>query len=233
MSTSDEPHILLVEDDKEVARDVTAALREAGMSLDHAPTLSAAFDLVAARTFDVIVLDLGLPDGNGLELAKAVRRKRQDVPLLMLTARSAAQHRLDGFAHGADDYVCKPFLMEELVARVKALLRRSRPAGHHLLRYAGVELDLIQRVARRNDSEIVLSDREAALLTFLMRHPDEPLSRETLAQEVWGLDEELGRGVVNVYINYLRNKLEQGDRESRLIHTIRGVGYILSATPPD
>ncbi|MEW6252581.1 MAG: response regulator transcription factor [Planctomycetota bacterium] len=228
------PRLLLVEDDPEIARTAQTALGAAGMSSDTAPTLAEARRRIALRHYDAIVLDLGLPDGDGLQLADELRRGRGDeVPILVLTAQSGVRRRLDGFAHGADDYICKPFVPAELVARARAVLRRTRPDRQHLLRYAGVELDLLARVARCGDRETTLSDREAALLAYLLRHPEQPLSRETLAQEVWGLEAEMDRGVVNVYVNYLRNKLEAGDRGARLIHTVRGVGYVLSETAPD
>jgi two-component system response regulator MprA len=225
--------VLLIEDDRELARTVQEALRVANVSLDHAAALVDARRRISTRTYDAIILDLGLPDGSGLELAEAMRQSGSEIPILMLTAQTAVQQRLDGFAHGADDYVCKPFAVNELIARLKALLRRAHPERQHVLRYGDVELDLLKRVACRGDVAAVLSDREAALLAYLMRHPEEPLSREQLAQEVWGLDAETDSGVVNVYINYLRNKLEHGNRQNRLIHTVRGVGYMLAEVAPE
>jgi len=232
VTVSDNPRLLLVEDDPVVAETIQQAMNAANLSVDHAETLDQARRQSATRTYDAIILDLGLPDGNGLALADAVRSSGNDIPILMLTARAAVHQRVNGFAHGADDYVCKPFAAEELVARVKALMRRARPERQHVLRYGGVELDLLKRAVRVSEMEVALSDREAALLAYLMRHPEEPLSREQLAQEVWGMDAEMDAGVVNVYVNYLRNKLEHGDRHGRLIHTVRGVGYVLSEREP-
>jgi two-component system response regulator MprA len=184
------------------------------------------------RNYDAVILDLTLPDGSGFELATALRARGCDVPIIILTGRSGVEERLDGFAHGADDYVCKPFAVEELVARLDAVLRRARPERQHLLKYSGVELDLLSRVVRRDDTQATLSDREAALLAFLIRHPEEPISRARLLEEVWGDAAEEDSSVVNVYVNYLRNKLEKG-RYPRIIHTLRGVGYMLSETSPD
>jgi DNA-binding response OmpR family regulator len=187
---------------------------------------------LTTRTYDVVLLDLGLPDGSGLELADWLRGGGSSVPILMLTARSSVHERLDGFGHGADDYLCKPFDAEELVARLKAVLRRAQPERQHVVKYAGIELDLLKRVVRRAGLEAALSDREAALLAYLMRHPEETLSRGQLVEEVWGDDADVDGSVVNVYVNYLRNKLEQGQL-SRVIHTVRGVGYVLSETSPE
>ncbi len=226
-----EPRLLVVEDDDEVGRMVAEALGRANLRIDRAPTAADARRLLTSRTYHCLILDLGLPDGNGLELARTIRRA-SDVPIIMLTAQVSVPERLAGFAYGADDYICKPFATDELLARVQAVLRRSRPERQHMLRYAGLELDLLQRIVRHGEIEAVLSEREAALLAYLIRHAGEPLSRETLAQEVWGLAENEG-GIVNVYINYLRNKLERGDRQARVIHTVRGVGYVLSEAEPD
>ncbi len=229
---SSNARLLLVEDDLELARTVGETLCTAQITTERAPSLADALRCLLTRSYDLIVLDLGLPDGNGLMLADFVR-SRSETPILMLTAQAALEQRLAGFAHGADDYVCKPFAAEELVARVKALLWRARPERQHMLRYGALELDLLTRVVRRGGIESILSERETALLAHLIRHAEEPLSRETLAQEVWGLPPDGDIGIVNVYVNYLRNKLERGDRHVRLIHTVRGVGYMLSESAPE
>jgi DNA-binding response OmpR family regulator len=221
--------VLLVEDDREVVRTIRDGLDATELSLDCAASVAEARQRLATRTYDAVILDLGLPDGNGLELANSLRAAGNDVPILILTAQSRVSQRLDGFAHGADDYLCKPFVPAELVARLRAILRRARPERQHMLKYAGVELDLLNRVVRREDLEATLSDREAAVLACLMRNPEQAVSRARLIEEVWADQAEPDGSVVNVYINYLRNKLEQG-RCSRLIHTVRGVGYMLSGT---
>lgn len=225
--------ILIVEDDSQVAETLSAALRAAGLITEAVGTYAAARQQALTGNFDVVVLDLGLPDGHGLELARELRQSGVQTPILMLTAQAALEQRLEGFARGADDYVCKPFAAAEIVARVQALLRRAQPDRQQILRFADIHLDLLKRVARCHGTEVALSDREATLLAYFMRHVEQPLTREELAQEVWGLDADADFGVVNVYVNYLRNKLEHGDPAARLIHTVRGVGYMLSRTRPE
>jgi two-component system response regulator MprA len=223
--------LLLIEDDPEVARTIRAGLDARRFALDHALTIADARRKLMMRAYGAVVLDLALPDGSGLELADALRAAGSDVPIIMLTARSRVDERVEGFAHGADDYLCKPFAVEELVARLNAVLGRARPERRHILKYGGIELDLLNRVVRGEDVEATLSDRETALLAYLMRHPEEPLARARLLEEVWRDDAGTESSVLNVYINYLRNKLERG-QNPRVIHTVRGVGYMLSRTSP-
>jgi DNA-binding response OmpR family regulator len=224
--------VLLVEDDPEVIRIVRDGLEARQFSVDCVSTIADARRQLTRRTFDAVVLDRGLPDGDGLDVADFVRAAGSAVPILMLTAQAGVDRRLDGFAHGADDYLGKPFAVEELVARLNAVLRRARPERHHILKYGDVELDLLRRVVRRHDVEAALSDRETELLAYLLRHPEEPLGRARVVEEVWGDEAEGESNVLNVYINYLRNKLE-GGRYPRLIHTVRGVGYMLSEALPE
>jgi DNA-binding response OmpR family regulator len=224
--------VLLVEDDAHVAETVCDALTARRAVVERAETIGAARDRLRDRLFDALILDLGLPDGCGLDLADALRAEGIDIPILMLTGRSDVSQRLEGFAHGADDYLCKPFDADELVARLAALLRRAQPERSHLLRYGGAELDLLKRTVTYEGTTSTLSDREASLLGHFMRHPEEVLSREHLAMEVFGLPADAESGVVNVYVNYLRNKLEQGQRYARLIHTVRGLGYVLATEEP-
>jgi DNA-binding response OmpR family regulator len=232
MDAFGDARILLVEDDASIVAIVRDALAGVGAALEHTSTVREAKAAVRDRMFDAMVLDLGLPDGSGLDLAAELRADGVEVPILMLTARADVPDRLEGFARGADDYVCKPFAPKELTARLAALLRRSRPERSHILRYAGVELDLLKRVVQLSDATVGLSDREASLLAYFMRHPEQTVSREQLAQEVFGVAPDADTGVVNVYVNYLRNKLEYRLDQSRLIHTVRGKGYMLSAADP-
>lgn len=224
--------ILLVEDDEIVARAVREGLKKFPFTLTHASTLATARQRVESTTFDAIVLDLTLPDGSGLDFCAGLRAAGRDMPVLMLTAKGSVTERVDGFRHGADDYLCKPFNVEELAARLHAILRRAGAGGRHELRFADVELDLITHKARRGDIEAELSSREAELLAYLIRHPDEVLSRERILQDVWGDEADDDSNVLSVYINYLRNKLEKGSGV-RLIHTVRGVGYMMSLKEPD
>ncbi len=229
---SDVTKVLLVEDDVEVAATVRDALRPAGVALEHVTTLADAEACVDRRVYELLILDLGLPDGDGRDLAAVLRRAGNHVPILMLTAQTEVSQRLDGFASGADDYVCKPFVPEELAARVQAVLRRGRSQDQHVLHYGGASLNLLTREVSYLGRTTSLSGRETSLLAYLMKHPEEQLSRRQLAQEVFGLDPDTDTGVVNVYVNYLRNKLERGEARTRLIHTVRGVGYVLSQTEP-
>lgn len=224
--------VIVIEDDAEVAVVIRDRLVAFGFSVAHAPTLGAGRLMLAEREWDVIVLDLMLPDGSGLDLAKSLRAAGNETPILMLTARDTVHERVEGFRHGADDYLCKPFDVDELAARLDAIVRRAKTADRHKLHYADIELDLLTRTMTRAGSELTLSSREAELLAFLMRHPEEVLSRDRILREVWGDEAEDDSNVLNVYVNYLRNKVE-GCLHSRVIHTVRGAGYVLSDLDPD
>jgi len=224
--------VLVIEDDSEVASVIQERLRVGGFSVTHAPTLGAGASRLSGEDWDVIVLDLMLPDGSGLDLAEKLRAGGDETPILMLTARDTVYERVEGFRRGADDYLCKPFDTDELVARLEAIIRRTRNVDRHKLHYGDIELDLITRRVTRDDTELTLSAREAELLAFLMRHPEEVLQRDRILQQVWGDEAEEDSNVLNVYINYLRNKVD-GCRHPRVIHTVRGVGYMLSDVEPD
>ncbi len=222
----------MVEDDAEIARSVEDGLAARGYSVVRAATIAAARELLEASTYDLAILDLTLPDGCGFELTGPLRATCRDLPILILTARAAVSDRVQGLRRGADDYLCKPFAMEELTARVEAILRRSRSARTHVLSYADLELDLLSRVMRRGDTESTLSAREAELLAYFLRHPEEALSRDRILREVWREEAEDDSNVLNVYVNYLRNKTELAAAD-RLIHTVRGIGYMLSRKEPE
>jgi DNA-binding response OmpR family regulator len=224
--------ILMVEDDPDVARSVQDGLASRGYAVARAATIAAARELLETSTFDLAILDLTLPDGCGLELTQPLRATCRDLPILVLTARAGVADRVEGLRRGADDYLCKPFAMEELTARVEAILRRSRSARTHVLSYADLELDLLSRVMQRADAKATLSAREAELLAYFLRHPEQPLSRERILREVWREEAEDDSNVLNVYVNYLRNKTEVAALD-RLIHTVRGVGYMLSRKEPE
>lgn len=226
------PRVLLVEDDPGVAHMVRDGLGAAGCAVLHAGSLHAGRQRLAQESFDALILDLALPDGSGLDFARDLRAAGDDIPILMLTARDTVHERVAGFSHGADDYLCKPFEVEELAARLQAILRRVQATARNVLKYADLQLDLITRRVRRGEIEAVLSAREAELLTFLLRHPEEVLRRERILGHVWGDEAEDDSNVLNVYVNYLRNKIEAG-RYPRIIQTIHGAGYMLSAREPD
>jgi len=224
--------ILLVEDDPEVSRVVQEELAGRGFAVFRASTLTSAKEILDSQTFDLAILDLNLPDGSGLELTQPLRDTCRDLPILMLTARSALADRVHGLRSGADDYVCKPVALEELTARVEAILRRTRSARTHVLSYADLELDLLTRIMCRPGTEATLSAREAELLAYFLQHPEQSLPRERILEDVWREEAEDDSNVLNVYVNYLRNKTEQ-DGRPRLLHTVRGIGYMLSRKEPE
>ena len=219
-------HVLVVDDDIRITDMLRRALAYNGYSVATAAGGDEALMRALARPPDLIILDLMLPGFDGLEVARRLRAAGDTVPILMLTARDAVADRVGGFEAGADDYLIKPFAPEELLARVKALLRRSQPEQHEVLRYADLELDTGTRMAHRGAREIELSPTEYELLALFLRQPRQVLTREVIFERIWGFDFEGSSNVMEVYMGYLRKKLEM-DGEPRLIHTVRGVGYVL------
>jgi two-component system response regulator MprA len=218
-------HILVVDDDPRITDLVRRVLAYEGYSVAIAASGNEALNRTLERPPDLIVLDIMLPGLNGLEVARRLRAAGDHVPILMLTARDAVADRVKGLETGADDYLVKPFAPEELVARVKALLRRNQEERQEIVRYADVELDTGTRIAHRGVREIELSPTEYELLALFLRRPRQVLTREIILDRVWGMEFEGSSNVLEVYIGYLRTKLEaQG--EPRLIHTVRGVGYV-------
>jgi two-component system response regulator MprA len=225
-------HVLVVEDDARVARTVQRSFIQHQIAIEHVGTLAAARSLLdAGCEFDALVLDLTLPDGNGLDLAWRCRERGLDLPIIMVTARDAIEDRILGLQHGADDYLCKPFAVEELLARLSAVLRRVRPDAEHVLRYGDIEIDLMKRQVRRGELHATLSARELDLLAYFVAHPEQVLEKAQILREIWGGEAEHDENVLQVYTNYLRNKTEQGFKP-RVIHTVRGIGYVLSMEPP-
>jgi len=218
-------HILIVDDDPRITDLLRRVLAYEGYSVASAASGGEALNRSLERPPDLVVLDIMLPGLDGLEVAQRLRTAGDNVPILMLTARDTVADRVKGLETGADDYLVKPFAPEELVARVKALLRRSQEERHEVLRYADVELDTGTRVAHRRAREIDLSPTEYELLALFLRRPRQVLTREIILDRVWGMDFEGSSNVMEVYIGYLRTKLE-AEGESRLIHTVRGVGYV-------
>lgn len=218
-------HLLVVDDDPRITELVRRIFAYEGYSVAVAATGQEALDRTLERPPDLIVLDILLPGIDGLEVARRLREAGDNVPILMLTARDAVENRVEGLAVGADDYLVKPFAPEELVARVKALLRRSQAERYEVLHYADVELDTGTRLAHRGAREIELSPTEYELLSLFLRRPRQVLTREIIMDRIWGLDFEGSSNILEVYVGYLRAKLEAAG-EPRLIHTIRGVGYV-------
>lgn len=224
--------ILMVEDDLQVVETVREGFAGGDVTLFHAPTIADGHRLLATQQYDALILDLSLPDGSGTEIADACRKAGNDIPIIMVTALDTVEDRITGLRHGADDYLCKPFAVEELSARLEAVLRRSRPKHRHIMKYHDVELDLLRRRVRRNQIDKPLSAREMDLLAYLMSYPEELLTKERILKKLWGDEEHHDSNVLQVYTNYLRNKLEAG-KYPRIIHTIRGKGYILTHKNPE
>ncbi len=218
-------HLLVVDDDPRITDLVRRIFAYEGYSVAIAASGQQALDRTLERPPDLIVLDIMLPGLDGLEVARRLREAGDNVPILMLTARDSVANRVEGLTVGADDYLVKPFAAEELVARVKALLRRSQAERHEVLRYLDVELDTGTRVAHRGAREIELSPTEYELLSLFLRRPRQVLTREIIMDRIWGLEFEGSSNILEVYVGYLRAKLE-AEGEPRLIHTIRGVGYV-------
>lgn len=219
--------ILVIEDDEEIADVLRRSLRNEGYQARTAA--DGPEGLQAADEFnpDLVILDLGLPGMDGLEVCRHFREKG-DVPILMLTARGEVEDRVEGLDSGADDYLVKPFERQELLARIRALLRRRPPRGSASLTVGDLVLNPDTREVRRGDREIELTNREFELLEYLMRNQRLVISREQLLDEVWGYDPMAATNTIDVFISNLRRKLEAGG-ESRLLHTKRGAGYTIKA----
>jgi len=218
-------NILLVEDDLAVARFLTQAAIEAGYSVQTANDGLAALKMAQATRFDLILLDVMLPGLNGFEVCRRLRSVGVSSLVLIITARDATEDKVEGLDAGADDYIAKPFKVAELLARMRALLRRAGSSST-VLQVADLTLDPATRQARRDGKSIALSATEYSLLEFLMRHANRVLERATILDHVWAYDFGGSDNVLDVYIMYLRNKIDK-DHKVRLIHTVRGVGFRL------
>ncbi|NPA92202.1 MAG: response regulator transcription factor [Chloroflexi bacterium] len=219
------PRLLLIEDDEGIVRFLRRALIYEGYQVDVATDGETGLALARENMPDLVILDWMLPGLDGLEVARRLRAMG-DVLILMLTAKTSVADRVQGLDMGADDYMVKPFNMDELLARIRALLRRSRHEEPKVYRFADLELDTGTHEARRGDRKIALTAKEYELLELFMRHPRQVLTREQIYDQVWKYDFGAGSNLLEVYIRYLRRKLEAGG-EPRLIHTLRGVGYVL------
>jgi two-component system response regulator MprA len=219
--------ILVVDDEPAVRDAVRRALVLSGYTVDVADGGGAAVAALAAEAPDAVVLDVAMPGVDGLEVCRRLRASGDRTPVLMLTARDTVADRVEGLDAGADDYLVKPFALEELLARLRALLRRTSPAEPGaVLRFADLELDPAARTVTRAGRRIDLTRTEFALLELLMRNPRVVLTRSVIHERIWGYDFGPGSNALGVYVGYLRRKLEAGG-ESRLIQTVRGVGYVL------
>jgi len=217
--------VLVVEDDEEIVDVLRRSLRHEGYEVRTSGDGVEALDLASGFVPDVVVLDLGLPRMDGVEVCRRLRAE-SDVPILILTARAEMEDRVGGLDSGADDYLVKPFERKELLARIRALLRRRPPRGSASLQVGDLTLNPATREVRRGEREIDLTNREFELLEYLMHNERLVISRERLLDEVWGYDPMAATNTIDVFVSNLRRKLETGG-ESRLLHTKRGAGYVL------
>lgn len=217
--------ILVVDDDPEIVSLVKRGLAYEGFTVDSAGDGTEALIKAREREPDLIVLDIMMPGLDGIEVSKRLRQG-SDVPILLLTAKGAVTDKVAGLESGADDYLVKPFAFDELLARVRALLRRRQPKEGETLLFSDLSLDTATRQVKRGNETIELTAQEFNLLELFMRHPRQVLKRDLIYDKVWGYDFEGYSNVIEVYVRYLRTKLEVGGRH-RLIHTVRGVGYVL------
>lgn len=219
--------ILIIEDEPRISSFLSKGLKAAGFTTQTAATAAEGRNQAISATFDLIILDLGLPDADGYSVLNYIRSVGLDIPVIILTARNTVDDTVAGLQSGADDYMAKPFHFDELLARVQLRLRAEpQEAEVSILSHNGLQLDLLRRVAKVNGLEVDLSTREFELAETFLRHPGQALSREQLLSRVWGYDFDPGSNVVDVYVRYLRNKLGT-DR----FETVRGIGYRLASRP--
>lgn len=218
--------MLVVEDEKKLASFIRRALKEDGHAVDVCNDGDTGLHRATGEDCDAVVLDLMLPGRGGLEILRAIRDQGKSTPVLILTARDSLQDRITGLDRGADDYLTKPFALDELRARVRALLRRNKGGVSTILKFSDLSIDLVERTCSRGPRRIDLTPREFALLEYFLRNPLRVLTRTSIAEHVWDYNFDWQSNVVDVFVNAVRRKLEEKG-ESRLIHTRRGVGYAL------
>ena len=223
--------LLVIEDNPKMATLIKKGLTEQGYAVDVAHSGHDGEFMAASEAYDAVVLDLMLPDQDGLIVCRNLRRRGIHTPILMLTALSTTQDKVTGLDAGADDYLSKPFEFDELVARLRALLRRGQGQEASSLKFEDVELDLLKRTATRAGQKIKLTAKEFALLEYFLRNPNRILSRTTIGEHVWDMNFEPDSNVIDVYISMLRRRIDKGF-ERPLIHTMIGAGYMFSAEPP-
>jgi heavy metal response regulator len=220
--------ILVIEDEKKVADFISNGLAEEGYAVDIAHDGDEGLFLAMTNEYDVILLDIMLPQMDGFTLCSKLRSENNQTPILMLTAKDAIKDKVRGLDAGADDYLTKPFAFEELLARIRSLLRKKSLLQKTRFQVDNLVLDTITHTVTRGDSEITLSVKEYALLEYLMRNAGSVVTRTMIAEHVWDINFDTFTNVIDVYINYLRNKIDRG-QETKLIHTVRGRGYILKS----
>ena len=219
--------LLVIEDQRKMASFIKKGLSETGYSVDLAETGSAGESLASENEYDLIILDVMLPDQSGLDTARHLRQEGYAGPILMLTALSSTKDKVNGLDAGADDYLTKPFAFDELAARVRALLRRqSSSAQSSNFDFGDLDMDLVSRKVTRSGSDLTLTPKEFSLLEYFLRNPNRPLSRTTISEHVWDVHFDSDSNVVDVYVNMLRKKVD-APFGNKLIHTVVGVGYVL------
>lgn len=218
--------ILVVEDEKKVASFIQRGLEGEGFSVEVAYDGESGVEIGSQSSFDLILMDIMLPKMDGLEAIKALREKGVDTPVLCLTAKDTVEDIVAGLDSGSDDYLTKPFAFAELLARVRALVRRGTQERGAEISYADLRLDPVAHKVWRSDSEIDLTAKEYALLEFFMRNPETTLTRTMIAEHVWDYTFDSFTNIIDVYVNYLRKKVDR-DYDKKLIHTVRGIGYVL------
>ena len=222
-------YILVVEDDRKVASFLKKGLQEESYTVDVAYDGEDGLALAMANQYDLIILDIMLPEKDGIQVLRELRTSSISTPILMLTARDSVEDKVQGLDWGADDYLTKPFAFAELLARVRAILRRGKPDLPVQLTAADLILDPVTRKVQRSGKEIELTSKEYALLEYFLKNKGQVLTRSLISEHVWGYQFDTGTNIVSVYVNYLRSKIDSGfDR--KLIHTVRGVGYVLKET---
>ncbi len=220
--------ILVIEDEHKIANSIKKGLEQESMAVDVAFTGNQGYDLAASEDYDLITLDILLPGLTGVEIVKKLRAEQIHTPILMLTAKGQISDKVEGLNSGADDYLTKPFAFEELLARIKALVRRPKDTLGSVLTFGDLTLDTTTYQVRREKKEIQLSSREYALLEYLLRHPSQVLTKEQIINHIWDYDADVLPNTVEVYIGYLRNKIDKPFKnKSHLIQTVRGFGYKL------
>ncbi len=219
--------ICLIEDELKVASFIRKGLEEQGYRVSVSENGNDGKIALAKEKFDLVIMDVMLPDINGIALCKSIRDRDTETPILMLTALNQVHDKVSGLKAGADDYLVKPFHFSELLARIEALMRRNKiKEEDHLLTFDDLRLDLWTKTAERDNKKIALTVKEYTLLELFMRNPNKILSREYIAEQVWEIGFDTGTNFIDVYVNYLRKKIEK-DFKGKLIHTVIGMGYIL------
>ena len=222
-------NILLVEDEVSVGALINKGLKESGHTISVAPDGQIGLEMAMNNEFDALILDIMLPGINGLELCKRLRSNNIHTPILMLTALGSTENIVNGLDSGADDYLVKPFKLAELEARVRSIIRRKQGVGQdnsNLLKLHNLEMDMVGKQVTRNGKKINLTSTEYRLLEYLLKNKGKVLSRMEILENVWGIEFNISTNVVDVYINYLRKKIEM-EQEPKLLHTVIGMGYIL------